>query len=720
MIADNNPTGWGPLNQNLIKLDRPVLIAEKPISFGFEAEYNNVNPLTGSPHYLLATRAGSSMVLNANTAKFPFLYPYGNVEDTGNWEVKSEPYDNFAKCIEHMQLVKNALRYDPNDKSKHLLKSFHLHMRFPKSVSAESEKNFKGWISRIGDVIIFWRLQTRNLEYTLDNETQQRNFVYNLEERGPVRLQDFGNEWDLELRGFMSSNAKIFQLTSIICSALYYKSFRGFEEFQEISTDIYRQESLDSFIRTINPSHTLSPALLRELELETFYYFGEPTGRMNVVLYGYENAPFFNDIEKASIRHFNYKFVENLTRKLARNDVSTRHSYFEALRDWARSLQMHHMLMVTLWDKLGRSLGVEFEVYVEGITPVPQSQFKQWMNKLAVIYIQNNVPAAHAYHSNRSYNNWLLTFDRSIKPEGCGYEIVSPILAWDNEIPEVKKMLAISNQKIGTRCNSSCGLHVHIGLENLSLNDLKRITTNFLLFESAIDLFMPIERRENAEGMENPYCRSNLAAVIKNASIPYNSVSDYIRNSNSIRDLCQRLNPITDDSGTPEEIEHSRRYYRLNLTNVTTLRTIEFRQHEGTTVYFTTLYWIAFINDFIKLPALRVASQNPSDNLKYLIQQLKDINVVNNYIIPRANLFSRQNIQPQPVVIPLPVNPLSPDPIYPNPNPNPYPHPHPHPQPIFYPAPHNPSLPSNPAPLSGRQITMQSSASQVEILTPIL
>ena len=715
MIADNNPTGWGPLNHNLIKLDRPVLIAGKPITFGFEAEYNNVNPLTGSPHYLLATRAGSSMVLNANTAKFPFLYPDGNVEDTGNWEVKSQPYDNFAKCVDHMQLVKNTLRYDPNDKSKHLLKSFHLHMRFPKSVSADSEKNFKGWISRIGDVIIFWRLQTRNLEYTLDNETQQRNFVYNLEERGPVRLQDFGNEWDLELRGFMSSNAKIFQLTSIICSALYYKSFRGFEEFQEISTDISRQESLDSFIRTINPSHSLSPVLLRELELETFYFFGEPTGRMNVVLYGYENAPFFNDIEKASIRHFNHKFVENLTRKLSRNDVSTRHSYFEALRDWARSLQMHHMLMVTLWDKLGRSLGVEFEVYVEGITPVPQSQFKQWMNKLAVIYIQNNVPAVHTYHSNRSYNNWQLSCDRAIKPEGCGYEIVSPILAWDNEISEVKKMLAISNQKIGTRCNSSCELHVHIGLENLSLNDLKRITTNFLLFESAIDLFMPIERRENR------FYRSNLDSVLKNASISYNSVSDYIRNSNSIRDLCQRLNPITNDSGTPEEIERSRRYYRLNLTNVTTLRTIEFGQHEGTTDYFTTLYWIAFINDFIKLPALSTASQNPSDNLKYLIQQLKNINVVNNYIIPRANLFSKQNIQPQPVVIPLPVNPLSPDPIYLNQNPNSLQsNPNRYPQSNLFPAPHNPPLPSNPAPLSVRQITMQSSASQVEILTPIL
>ena len=77
-------------------------------------------------------------ILDNSTTKQVFYD--GNVEDTGNWEVKSEPYDNFAKCVGDMQLVKNALRYDPNDKSKHLLKSFHLHMRFPKSVSAESEK----------------------------------------------------------------------------------------------------------------------------------------------------------------------------------------------------------------------------------------------------------------------------------------------------------------------------------------------------------------------------------------------------------------------------------------------------------------------------------------------------------------------------------------------------------------------------------------------------
>ena len=121
---------------------------------------------------------------------------------------------------------------------------------------------------------------------------------------------------------------------------------------------------------------------------------------------------------------------------------------------------------------------------------------------------------------------------------------------------------------VDARVNRSCGLHVHIGAENLSDDHYVRIVRNYQKLESVIDSFMPNSRRGN----NSPWCHS-LQGV------------DFSR--------CMTKRDVYDAM-------HGDRYYKVNAVAYLRHKTIEFRQHSGTVEYEKISNWVKFLAKLVE------------------------------------------------------------------------------------------------------------------------
>lgn len=174
-------------------------------------------------------------------------------------------------------------------------------------------------------------------------------------------------------------------------------------------------------------------------------------------------------------------------------------------------------------------------------------------------------------------------------------EVVSPIL---KSLSSLKEVCEVINEA-GAQVNKSCGLHVHFGAEKFKLSDWLKIIANYAAIEPVIDSFMPASRRGN----NNTYCGS----VINSAR----RVADEIGNITSLHDI---------------QMIFGSRYKKLNVMAYTTHKTIEFRQHSGTTDYEKIENWVGFLSSFLdwSIKHDEVMTASTIDELPFLTQKQKD------------------------------------------------------------------------------------------------
>ena len=139
-----------------------------------------------------------------------------------------------------------------------------------------------------------------------------------------------------------------------------------------------------------------------------------------------------------------------------------------------------------------------------------------------------------------------------------GQEVVSPILKGKKGLNSLK-MVCDSLNAVGAKVNKSTGLHVHFDASKIGDGHFIQIFKNYQKLESVIDSFMPCSRRSNY----NIYCKSL-------AGIHY--------------DGCQTKSDVINYNGT--------RYRKVNAESYLRHKTIEFRQHSGTTEYGKIANWI--------------------------------------------------------------------------------------------------------------------------------
>ena len=185
---------------------------------------------------------------------------------------------------------------------------------------------------------------------------------------------------------------------------------------------------------------------------------------------------------------------------------------------------------------------------------------------------------------------WKVVTDASVRGLN-GFEVVSPILSGEAGLATVRVVMdAIKNA--GGKVNKTCGLHVHVGADDLTVREFRNIAKNYLVFEDFFDVIMPVSRRAN----NNQYIRSLRSRF-----------GDY-SHASAARGMAALTDCATIDSVIEcvngRRADSSSRYHKLNLTAFWRQRTIEFRQHSGTTDADKACNWIVLLLAFVEKSAV--------------------------------------------------------------------------------------------------------------------
>ena len=194
------------------------------------------------------------------------------------------------------------------------------------------------------------------------------------------------------------------------------------------------------------------------------------------------------------------------------------------------------------------------------------------------------------YDHNDQKKAYKLGHDGSIAgSQPC--EVVSPIL---HNLASLKKVCEVINA-CGAQVNRSCGMHIHVGAAKFTVEQWVRIIKNYAAIEGIIDSFMAQSRR----GDNNHYCKS-------------------------IKDCAERLQGVSDMGGIMAAFYHDR-YHKLNVMSYRNHKTIEFRQHQGTTDFTKIKAWAEFLVALIKhsMTNTEVITATTIDELPFLTAKQK-------------------------------------------------------------------------------------------------
>ncbi|HEX8506345.1 MAG TPA: amidoligase family protein [Hymenobacter sp.] len=224
-----------------------------------------------------------------------------------------------------------------------------------------------------------------------------------------------------------------------------------------------------------------------------------------------------------------------------------------------------------------RTFGVEIEAY--GVTRAAL---------LAELRAQG-LEAQDAGYTHTATPYWKIVSDSSVRGAN-GFELVSPVLQGLEGLADLERAcraLRICNAEV----NASCGLHVHLGARDLSIEHMRQLVRNYLVLEPTLDQLVPADRR----GSANTYCRS-------------------LQRGRSQAQAEAAILGATTAQELSEAANGGSRYHKVNVQSFFRQGTIEFRQHSGTTSFEKISFWVkllANLVDFSKqrlvTPALPVA-----------------------------------------------------------------------------------------------------------------
>lgn len=205
-----------------------------------------------------------------------------------------------------------------------------------------------------------------------------------------------------------------------------------------------------------------------------------------------------------------------------------------------------------------RSFGIEIEAY--GVK----------RNILRDALREAGVPTESEDYNHTARPHWKIVSDGSLSGTDT-FEIVSPILHGETGLQELQKVCEVLSQ-LGAKVNKSCGMHLHFGATDFSLQTWKNLVYNYATMEETIDGWMPESRR----AANNQYCRTLRQEGWQRA----------INNATTLQKLSLELTTRS-------------RYYKLNIESYWRHQTVEFRQHSGTIEFEKIKNWIDFCSRLI-------------------------------------------------------------------------------------------------------------------------
>lgn len=194
------------------------------------------------------------------------------------------------------------------------------------------------------------------------------------------------------------------------------------------------------------------------------------------------------------------------------------------------------------------------------------------------------------------YNHNITVGWKVITDSSCGYELVSPILKGRDGLYQLEKVCEALSE-IGAKVNKKCGLHVHHGINDYEIKDIKNLFAMYAKLEKNIDDIVPKSRRGNS----NPFLRS--------LSCDGNAPGGYESNVNDMLNKLKKCKTIRD----LDQMFQSR-YRKLNFRSYIRYGTIEFRQHSGTIDFEKIKNWILLTQQIVDVSKTRKVSFKYSIN----------------------------------------------------------------------------------------------------------
>lgn len=248
------------------------------------------------------------------------------------------------------------------------------------------------------------------------------------------------------------------------------------------------------------------------------------------------------------------------------------------------------------YQESGRTFGVEIECLV----PVPQPgtsaheavSVNGWDRWLADSIRAGSGVNCRRGNFDRDTRSWGVKHDGSLRqndgrkrsPNGDFLvEIVSPPLRGEAGIASVKSVMR-KLVRMDAQVNVSCGFHLHVGAQDLTVEEVANVYSHFVRYERFFDLILPVSRRTNA------YAHS-VTNAITNGYVNGDQGAQHailaVRNAKTAQDI-ERLLTMQGqlDSHWPKLASYGGR------GSMQKYGTMEFRQHSGTVNETKAENWI--------------------------------------------------------------------------------------------------------------------------------
>ena len=220
-----------------------------------------------------------------------------------------------------------------------------------------------------------------------------------------------------------------------------------------------------------------------------------------------------------------------------------------------------------------RTFGVEIEFF--GTTA------QNAINALANV----GITASFEGYSHAVMADWKIVTDVSVSSQGTGtgrgLELVSPILRGQAGMDAIENALS-ALRTAGAKVNSTCGVHVHVGMDGLVGAQLMNVIDLYHANQNHIDYLVSRSRRNTtyAKHFTNASLTSGYSAQVFNA----------LRGART----------ATATANQRRDTSHADRYYVVNVTAYAKYGTLEFRQHQGSLNGKKVGAWVQFILSLVE------------------------------------------------------------------------------------------------------------------------
>lgn len=235
----------------------------------------------------------------------------------------------------------------------------------------------------------------------------------------------------------------------------------------------------------------------------------------------------------------------------------------------------------TTTQKQGTTVGIEIEFFIPNLDS-SRNRIQKKLNEASLFCTR-----AHDLSMNSDRNTVCFglkndTSIKGLKPDEIfdeGLELITtPFFLTEENIFLLTKAIKTLKDS-GARVNKTCGLHVHVGVANKNMTQIKTVFERFNRFSKEFEFFVDENR------IKNKYC-SHLTEDEQNTIRSAVTFEDFKRN-----DLL--------------------RYHSINPQSVITHATIEFRQFHGTLDEEEIVAWIKTVVAFFETSCGMAPIYNP-------------------------------------------------------------------------------------------------------------